>query len=192
MISWKWKKIGRPLHGFRGRLKLVLLHVLTVMGSEGCTRTGPADVTSKQSWRQGTLCSSYSIATTCYRHNHRGDKDTKWPVAYSREASVEDNQPINQSGLFIAPPPLWREAPAPFCLWGPQNDRAQVKHPGGYSHWLQYAYARTARVPFWHISVPLRVGFWSNVPLRVGFLTPNSVPQRVWFFQNLCQKESRR
>ncbi len=63
---------------------------------------------------------------------------------------------------------------------------------GGYSHWQQYAYARMARVPFWHISVPLRVGVSSNVPQRVGFLTPNSVPERVWFFQSLCQKESRK
>ncbi len=45
---------------------------------------------------------------------------------------------------------------------------------------LQYAYARTTRIPFWHISVPLRVGFPCSVPLRVGFLKPKSVPKRIW------------
>ena len=63
---------------------------------------------------------------------------------------------------------------------------------GGYSHWLQYAYARTAKVPFWHILVPLRVGISSNAPLRVGFLTPNNMPERVWFFRNLGQKKYRK
>ena len=56
--------------------------------------------------------------------------------------------------------------------------------PGGehsQSHWLQYAYARMARVPFWPILVPQRVGFSSNVPLRVGFRTPN-VCQRGYGF----------
>ena len=62
---------------------------------------------------------------------------------------------------------------------------------GGYSHWMQYAYARTAKVHFWHISTPLRVGFSSSVPLRVGFFTPKRVPERVWFWQSLRQKGSR-
>ncbi len=38
-----------------------------------------------------------------------------------------------------------------------------------YSHWRQYAYARTVWVPFWPISVPEGRAFSSNVPLRVGF-----------------------
>ena len=41
----------------------------------------------------------------------------------------------------------------------------------------QYAYARTARVPFWPISVPQRVGF----QIRVGF--PNFVPLGVGVLQ---------
>ena len=53
------------------------------------------------------------------------------------------------------------------------NTHPTPKQKGGHSHWRQYTYARTARVPFWPISVPQRVGFSSNVPLRVGFLTPN-------------------
>ena len=40
---------------------------------------------------------------------------------------------------------------------------------GGHSHWRQYTYtcSRTARVPFWPISVPQRVRFSSNMPLKV-------------------------
>ena len=47
----------------------------------------------------------------------------------------------------------------------------QAVSPGGGS--TQYAYARTARVPFWPISVPQRIWFSSNVPLA------NFVPLRV-------------
>ncbi len=46
-------------------------------------------------------------------------------------------------------------------------------------------YARMARVPFWSISVPQRVGFSSNVPLRVGFWTLN-VWQRGYGFSSGC------
>ncbi len=70
-------------------------------------------------------------------------------------------------------------APPPKLSHVYHRTSGQAMPQGGYSHWLQYAYARTTRVPFWHISVPLRVGFSSNVPLRVGFLTPKSVPERV-------------
>ncbi len=43
----------------------------------------------------------------------------------------------------------------------------------------------TARVPFWPISVPQRVGFSSNVPVRVGF-----VPLRVGSWK-ICATEGR-
>ena len=66
-----------------------------------------------------------------------------------------------------------------FNIW--QNSKIL---PGGHSHWRQYAYARTARVPFWPISVPQRVGFSSNVPLRVGFWTPN-VCQKGYHFSTI-------
>ncbi len=41
----------------------------------------------------GKLGMSRTSVITFKCHNHRGDKDTKRPVAYSREAGIEDNQP---------------------------------------------------------------------------------------------------
>ena len=48
-------------------------------------------------------------------------------------------------------------------------DFSLVKHCPfrGCLRWLLYMYARMARVPFWRISVPQRVGFSIKVPLMV-------------------------
>ncbi len=74
------------------------------------------------------------------------------------------------------------------CVEIPCNYKAEPQG-GGHSHWQQYAYARTPRVPFWPISVPQRVGFSSNVPVRVGFWTPN-LCQRGYGFSSFCARES--
>ncbi len=63
------------------------------------------------------------------------------------------------------------------------------QRPRGYSHWRQYGYARTGRVPFCPIAVSQMVGFSSNVPLRVGFGTPN-VCQRGYGFCSGCARKS--
>ena len=71
-------------------------------------------------------------------------------------------------------PPSYTQHTPILTPWWSQAFVSRSYDPGGgHSHWQQYTYARTARVPFWPISVPQKVGLSSNVPVRVGFWTPN-------------------
>ncbi len=63
---------------------------------------------------------------------------------------------------------------------------------GGDSNWWQCMCARMARVPFWPTSVRQRVGrVLKQCATKGRVLNTKCMPERLWFFQWLCQGECR-
>ncbi len=82
---------------------------------------------------------------------------------------------------------VWRWV-FPSCkhLAGPQvhgpllfMNQKYTNLPRGYSHWLEYAYARTDMMCFWQFMCQKGYGFHICVPERIGFWSAKGVPERL-------------